>query len=58
VEIFVRGVEAKRGASRSDRTKRETPALNLDSGLSDDASNEASAKLEALAKSETRNPEP
>jgi AcrR family transcriptional regulator len=52
VEIFVRGVEAKPGTSRSDRTKRATPALNLDSSPSDDASNEA------LPKSETRNPEP
>jgi AcrR family transcriptional regulator len=58
VDIFVRGVEAKPGPSRSEGTKRETSALNPDSGLSDDASNEASAKLEALAKSQTRNAEP
>jgi AcrR family transcriptional regulator len=58
VDIFVRGVQAKPGTSRSGGTKRETTALNPNSGPSDDASNEASAKLEALAKSETRNPEP
>jgi hypothetical protein len=58
VDIFVSGVQAKPGTSRSAGTKRETPALNPNSGLSDDASNETSAKLEALAKSETRNPEP
>jgi AcrR family transcriptional regulator len=48
VDIFIRGVETKPGTSRSAGAKRETPTRNPDPGLSD----------EALAKSETRNPEP
>ena len=58
VDIFVRGVEAKPGTSCSEGTKRETPALNPDSGLSDEASSFAKATEDRLAKSQTRNPEP
>ena len=58
VDIFVRGVEAKPGTSRSEGTKRETSALNPDSGLSDEASSFAKATENRFAKGETRNPEP
>jgi AcrR family transcriptional regulator len=54
VDIFVRGVEARPGTYRSGGAKREAPTRNPEPGLS----KEASAKLEALAKSETQNPEP